>query len=243
MEDILVIWLWNQWQKYVNYFKKNNYNVFWACKTEKTKKNIENKLKIKILNDYKNLIKNNNFDIIVIALPPSIQGRVSLDILKNWFKNKLIIEIPVCWDETEIKELKKYNNCIFFLEEYYTLLSKFFKKINVKRIKKINIDVITSKEDYLNEKARQVTYIHILNNFLWLNIKKEIIDFNFSFHIWEDIFYKISFKYLWKEIIYNFWEKKFLTIWWKKMIDKYNFDFVLKNIIEEKYNFSKYYFI
>jgi hypothetical protein len=67
---------------------------------------------------------------------------------------------------TELKEIKKYSNAFFYLEEYYTLLSEFLRKINVNEISNLNIDIVTSKEDYENIKARKVTYIHINNNFI-----------------------------------------------------------------------------
>jgi hypothetical protein len=52
------------------------------------------------------------------------------------------------------------------LEEYYTLLSRFLRKIDLNKIKEINISITTNEEDYNNQKAREVTYIHINNNFL-----------------------------------------------------------------------------
>jgi hypothetical protein len=78
----------------------------------------------------------------------------------------LIIEIPVTWESDELEKLKIYNNVFFFLEEYYTLLAQFLRKIEIKNIKKIGIDILTSHEDYKNILAKKVTYIHINNNFL-----------------------------------------------------------------------------
>jgi len=128
MKKVLIIWLWWQWEKYINYFKKNNYKVFWVCKTIKTKEKIEKKYSIWIELDYKK-INYNDFDIIIISLPPTIQWQVSLEILESWYKNKLIIEIPVTWNKKELEKIKKYKNAFFFLEEYYTLMAHFLRKI------------------------------------------------------------------------------------------------------------------
>lgn len=240
MQKVLVIWLWWQWEKYVNYFIKNNYSTFWVCKTDLTKQKIEDKYNIEVVLDYKNL-EFNLFFIIIICLPPEIQGKVSLDILQAWFKNKLIIEIPVTWNKLELEKLKQYKNAVFFLEEYYTLLSRFLRKIDLNKIKEININITINKDDYNNQKAREVTYIHINNNFLWINYDKNILKYNFSFHDNENIYYEIIFIYNWNVIKYKFDKEKYLLIWDKKYIDEYNFDFVLKNIIREESNFSNYY--
>jgi len=242
MGRVLVIWLWNQWEKYINYFIKNNYYVSWVCKTNITKEKIENKYGIKVYLNYKKL-NFLSFDWIIVCLPPEIQGIISLEILESWFKNKLIIEIPVTWDKLELEKLKQYSNVIFYLEEYYTLLSQFLRKIDVNKIKDININVITNEEDYKNIKAREVTYIHINNNFLWLNIDRNNIKYNFSFHNNENIYYVIIFVYEWKIIKYNFNKDKYLLIWEKKYIDEYNFDFVLSKIILSNNDFSKYYLV
>jgi len=185
----------------------------------------------------------NIFDIVIVSLPPEIQWKISLEILKQWYRNKLIIEIPVTWESDELEKLKIYNNVFFFLEEYYTLLAQFLRKIEIKNIKKIGIDILTSHEDYKNILAKKVTYIHINNNFLWINIDSNIINYHFNFHDREDIFYKISFDYNNQNITYVFNKEKYLKIWEKKYIDTYNFDKVLANIIKEKTNINKYYLI
>lgn len=242
MKNVLIIWLWWQWEKYINYFIKNNYEVFWVCKTNVTKQKIEWKYNINVSLGYKSL-DYNDFDIIIICLPPEIQWLISLEILESWFKNKLIIEIPVTWESSELEKLKQYKNVVFFLEEYYTLLAQFLRKTEVEKIKSINIEVFTSNEDYINEKARKVSYIHIKNNFIWTNIKSTNINYTFNIHNSENIFYTVNFLYNNTRVEYKFNIEKYLSVWDKKYVDNYNFDNVLKNIIEEKNNFNEYYFI
>ncbi len=240
MKKVLIIWLWCQWEKYINYFKKNNYEIFWVCKTKETKVKIEKKYNIEVNLDYK---KNNynNFYIIIVSLPPSIQWKISLEILDSWYKNKLIIEIPITWDKQELKKIKKYNNAFFFLEEYYTLMAQFLRKIDENKIKRININIISSKKDYIDLEARKVSLLHVNNNFLWSNIHLKQDYYNFEFHKSEDIFYEIYIDYNNVEIIYVFNKEKYLKIWTKKYIDKINFDNVLSKLILENRNFNKYY--
>lgn len=240
MLKVLIVWLWSQWIKYLSYFKKNNYDVSWLCKTIKTKNFIEKEYFIDVFleNDF---IDYNKFDIIIISLPPDIQWEKSINILKSWYKNKLIIEIPVTWNIWELNILKKYDNVFFFLEEYYTLLAQFLRKLDINKISNFKINVFTSELDYINEKARKVTFIHINNNFLWTWIDLSKINYEFNFHNSENIFYKISFKYDNNLVEYNFFESKYLKIWEKIYIDNYNFDKVLSNLLLEKINFNKYY--
>lgn len=240
MNKVLVIWLWEQWKKYINYFIKNDYDVFWVCKSVNTKKQIETKYGINVFLNYKKL-NLNTYSIIIVCIPPEVQWKVSLDILQNWFSNKLLIEIPVTWDKIELEKIKKYENVIFYLEEYYTLLSQFLRKLDTNNIQKIDIEVSTNREDYENLQAREVTYIHIKNNFLWLNINN--INYNFSFHKSSDIFYEITFEYKWERVNYVFNKDKYLNIWNNKFVDDYNFDNVLTKMIIEKSDFNKYYFI
>lgn len=232
---VLIIWLWQQWQKYINFFLKNWYTIDWVCKTNETKIKISRKYFINVFLDMDD-INVSNYDLIIFALPPAIQWKMAIEILSLWYKNKIIIEIPISFNREEIIELSKYKNVFFFLEEYYTLLWEFLRKSNIELIKKIKISIYTNKADYENINARKVTFFHINSNFIWLNIKSEIFDYNINFHGKEDIFYEVSFSYNWISIFYSFREEKFLKIWEKKYKDDFNFDKVLSKIILNKNN-------
>ncbi len=240
MRKVLIIWLWWQGKKYINYFLKNSYLVSWICKTKETKQKIEREYSIEVSLDYKEVLYD-NFDIIVLSLPPKIQWEIALYILKNWFKNKLLIEIPVTWNFNELEKINKYKNVFFFLEEYYTLMAQFLRKIDTKEIKRIHINIISNKQDYINLEARKVSYIHINNNFLWININLNKDIYNFEFHNSSDIFYEIYIEYNKTKIIYVFNKEKYLKIWAKKYIDNYNFDNILKKILEDSKLYNKYY--
>jgi hypothetical protein len=124
----------------------------------------------------------------------------------------MIIEIPVTWNNDELEELKKYDNVFFFLEEYYTLIAQFLRKIDTRKINNLNINIISNKKDYINLEARIVSLIHVNNNFLRTKIKLEDKYYNFEFHNSENIFYEIYFEYNNIEIIYVFNKEKYLKI-------------------------------
>ena len=145
---------------------------------------------------------------------------------------KVIVEIPVSWDAQVIEKLKKYENCIFYLEEYFTFLWQFLRKIDVSLVEKIDIQITVSKEDYENEEAAKVTHVHIMNNFLgsWIDFEK--LNLTYQFHEREDIFYEVSFEYKGTRILYVFNQEKYLMVGERKYNDEYNFDFVLGKILE-----------
>lgn len=78
----------------------------------------------------------------------------------------MIIEIPVSFNQEIIEKLQKYENVFFFLEEYFTKLGYFLRKIDVHKIKNIKINIFTNKADDENLQAREVTFLHLKSNFL-----------------------------------------------------------------------------
>jgi hypothetical protein len=47
---------------------------------------------------------------------------MALELVEKYQNIKVIVEIPVSWDSDIVEQLKTYKNCIFYLEEYFTLL-------------------------------------------------------------------------------------------------------------------------
>lgn len=240
IKKVLLFWLWFQWQKYLSYFLKNNFYIDWVCKTEKTRQNIEKKYSTKIF------LENENFnifdyDIIILALPPSVQWEKVIEILEKWFSKKIIVEIPVCFDIEIINKLKKYNNVFFFLEEYFTKLWYFLRKIDSSKINKIKIKIFTNKNDYENIFAREVTFLHIKNNFLWLNLGENIFEYEINFHNLEDIFYEVDFCYNNLKIFYFFKKEKFLKISEKIYNDDFCFDNILERYLNLEINLNNFY--
>lgn len=229
MKKVLILWLWGQWRKYINYFLKNNYEVLWVCNTSKTKNEIENKFKIDVLLDYKN-IDLNVFEIIIIALPIDIQAQVALEI-SNKTNKKILVEIPVTFNEELLHELISKQNIIFFLEEYFTKFSTLLRKINLNDLTKIQIELFISHQDKDNIDALKVAYVHLFNNFLINNFDFNKLEISLKYHNFENINYKIITNYKKSLVNYSFLQEKYLQIWDKKIIDNYNFDYVLSNLI------------
>jgi len=238
MNSVLIIWLWGQWKKYINYFVKNNYEIIGVCKTLKTQRYIQQKYWIKVYLDFKKL-DYSYFDVIIVSLPPSIQWEASLDILQRGYTKKIIIEIPVTWNKNILKKIQKFKNAYFFLEEYFTILSQLLRKINISLVSSIYINVICSEKDFYSEKARRVTDIHIRNNFLGVDLI--LPKYKFYFHNSENIFYEISFLYGKTKIKYVFNRKKYLQIGEKIIYDNYNFDTVVNELLNMDNNFSDLY--
>ncbi len=242
MKKVLIIWLWNQWKKYLEYFIVNKYEIYWVCRTEKTKKYIENKYSIKVDLDIDNILNSHFFNIIIIALPIDIQWYIAISIAKRISEDtKIIIETPVSWNNNDINLLKKYCNIFFFLEEYYSLLWRFLRKVDISKISQIEVNIYISKEEFNNEKSKNINIIHINNNFLWVLIDKKVIKYKFNFHELSNIFYEIKISYNWLNILFAYKEEVFLLIWEKKYKDNISFNNILSNIIEEKSNFSNFF--
>ena len=234
-KKVLIFGLWLQWQKYINFFKKNWYNIFWVCITEKTKLDIVKNFHVNVFLESEK-IDYLYYDLIIFALPPSIQWKKALEVLYSWYENRVIIEIPVSFDSKEVKELSMYKNVYFFLEEYFTLLSEFLRKIDINLIDKINISVYTNIYDYNNLESRKVTFLHINSNFLWLNIENKKFNYEIKFHDLGDIFYEVYFNYKWKKVFYKFSLEKYLKIGDKIVYDNFNFDNVLSKILDSNIN-------
>lgn len=240
MKNVLIVWLWWQWQKYVQYFLKNAWNVHGICKTEATKKNILQKYPISISTVHEE-IDFSRFDMIVIAVPPEVQWTTALTILESGYTEKMIIEIPVSWDLKEIRRLQSYTNVLFFLEEYYTLLASFLRKSDIESIQNISIHTTVHPDDFQNPLAREVARIHVYNNFLWLCIPSSVFHESFSFHQDENIYYRIEFEYKNKIIQYIFEKEKYLLVGDARFSDPFDFDGVISRILTDTKNPSVFY--
>ena len=234
----LIVWLWERWLQYVDFFFKNDYIVEGLCKSQDTQIAVQNQKNITVYVDI-DTISVSNYSIIVLALPTDIQGSIALDILGKQYEWKLIIETPVSWDKDIISQLQTYKNVIFFMEEYFTLLSQFLRKINRKEIQDISVKVYIHKDDYNDEKAREVSFMHMRHNFLWMIDLND--QYDICFHESEKIYYTVSFFYRGKKMLYNFTDEKYLILWDKKYDDPFCFDLVLEWLISHNEDLKKYY--
>lgn len=240
MHKVLIIWLGRQWQKYIDYFLKNNYEVYWVCRTQETRKNIENKYKIKASLNYMDFV-DVDFHTVIIALPPAIQWKIWLEVAGVFRKSTVVIEIPVSFDMDDIQKLCHKDNVLFFMEEHFTLLANFLSKIDLNEIDRMDIKLFIDREDLDNQQAVQVAYIHLLNNFYWLDMDLSKLHIEMETHNQEDIFYEVHFMYGWKKIAYIFNKEKWLYVWDAYLADKYNFDFAVSNILKMKKMDKDYY--
>ena len=96
---------------------------------------------------YKRELKKLNPDLIVIATPLETHFKVTQEICKNNYRNKiLIIEKPVgknSFETRNIFKLAKKNNVkiyVNYIRQYQNDLIKLFKKIKSKKFDEININ-------------------------------------------------------------------------------------------------------
>jgi len=229
---VAVIWLWNHWKKYINFFERQKIELFWSCKSVKTKNYIEETYDISVDLNYKDLIKSNVFDFIVLALPSDIQWQIAIEIVKCVPKTtNILIELPVSDFKYERKILEWFDNIWFFVEEYYSLLAKFLRKSDIKKIKKIDVRMYVSEDDFWDKKSENIDKIHLMNNFIWLWIDYNIFDIKFFKHDDLNVCFDIKFIYAWREIKYSFFKEKIFQIWNRNFIDSFNFDEVVNNIM------------
>ncbi len=129
-KKVLIFWLGNQWKKYIHYFYKKQYDIYWVTKSWLNKRNINWVKKIykfwNILNISKNNLLNFEiFDIIIVAVSPYIeQDRIIAFLIKYWVKNKVIIEKNF-FSNFEI--VKNKDNFYIFIDEL--VLYKIYEKI------------------------------------------------------------------------------------------------------------------
>lgn len=232
LKNICIIWLWEQGQKYLKYFQKPENRVFWVCQSSQTQDFIEHKYNIWVSRDSQALLKQHEFDVIVICIPVESQWRVWYEIARKYPHTRIIIDIPVSWNLHEIQQLCEYDNLYFFCEEYMSLLSGALQSFKKSDISNIAVTISCALWDYNNHWARRVSYIHILNNFLWIELDYTSIDIDFVFHDSPDIYYRITMQYKNTSVIYVFdHDWAYLEVWNKKWKDSYCFDRVLEKIL------------
>ena len=106
--------------------------------------------------DYKNLLKCNDVDIIYIALPNSLHHEWIIECIKN--NKKVLVEKPATVNFSEIKNIKDfhYNKDVFFAEafmyRYHPQILKVIELVNKDVIGKLismdsvfGIDILTKK--------------------------------------------------------------------------------------------------
>jgi len=179
-------------------------------------------------------------DIIVLALPSHIQWTYAIDLLEWGYKNILLIETPVTWKQDELSVLQSYDNVLFFIEEYYTLLARFLRRSDVLKIEKIDVELYVNQQE--GDIWKEVSLLHVRNNFIWLKHVPKV-SYSYIHHESEKIYYNISFIYQNQQIEYRFWNKKTFRIWDDVYTDVFNFDFALSKVLRQDSELNKDYVI
>lgn len=172
-KKIIIIWLWKQWIKIINFLKKEHCdnNIIWVCRTLWTSKIIKQTHTIPVYTDYKKVIKRYNSNISCIFLcvkPKEIQEQIYLDI--HWIlpECKIIIEKSFISE----KGLDIINNTI-----PYTLIiqneiwsSNFYKEFipgKSKYIESIKLYIIPSYNIFNDIIDGKVFLFSYLFDYLW----------------------------------------------------------------------------
>ncbi len=236
-KNILVIWIGEQGKKYITYFQKWNFQITGVCQTQTSALKISKKYNIPVIVWLEWVDDIHNYDFVTIALPVEIQWTTALQILKQWYIGKVIIDTPVSWDNEIILSLLRYENVSFFLEEYYTLFAKLLRK-NEQCISNIHVRLYIPENEYASQESKTVGLMHVHNNFLGVPAlySTTIVPTKA-----DTMRYEIAFMYQNREGMYKFSYDGVLILGNKTYNDPINFDLVLSQLIQEEKNIKLFY--
>lgn len=238
MKKVLILWLWFQWKKYVNYFLNNWFLVDWVTKSWLNKNNMLNLNKIfsfdKIKKQHSIFYQ---YDVIVIAIKPyKEQTNVIEFILSIGVKNKLIIEKPVTNNLSLLHKLIDKDNIYFFIDEL--ILWKSYNKI-INKNSDLSL-IIYDKTDSDNISEHAISPFFLSDKFIFIN--KKIKTFFWTKKWVSALNYKIIIdnKYIIHCNSWNFYLnniKIYSLNFWKSL------EFILNiNLIDNKTMKTNYYF-
>jgi hypothetical protein len=143
IKKILLFWMWKQWLKYYNYFKKEWYSIYWVTESWTNKINHS----LSGLFSFNNLNKKekdffNDFEYIVVCVKPIENQTLVINFLLDlWLTNKIIVEKPITNDINLFEKIISNKNITFFLDEVY--FSRLFLNKEIS-----NITIKASNNDY-----------------------------------------------------------------------------------------------
>lgn len=241
-KKVLIFWLWFQWKKYVEYYRKKWYLVDWVTKSWLNKHNINwlhNIFQAEFLQEKEKSFYN-KYNFIIIAISPNNeQDKIIKYFLNKDFKTKIIIEKPVSYNLELLNKLINKENYYFFIDEI--VLSSYYKKIfknNTNLTFETVIDnsnlehifwaflLFSNFNDYLNNikivdnniNDNSKLFYNIKSNKFNLNCNKWIFKLNnrsfFNLNFWNSL-----------EYVFSLWVNK------NKLI-KSNFLFLQKYLLE-----------
>ncbi len=234
---ILIIWVGEQWKKYINFFQNKPVHITGVCQSQASQSLISKKYDIQVIIWLSWKVHFKEYDLIIIALPVKIQWTTALNILNQWYSWKIIVDTPVSWDNTVIQSLMDYDNVSFFLEEYYTLFAKLLRK-SEQHISNIHIRLYIPENEYTSCESKSVGLLHIHNNFLWFSLQYTTTIIPTKA---DTMRYEIVFRYQNVESTYKFSHDWVLILGNKTYNDPINFDLALEQLLQEEKNIKLYY--
>ncbi|NDK07668.1 hypothetical protein EOM39_00305 [Candidatus Gracilibacteria bacterium] len=241
IKNVVVLGLGWQGKQFVEFFKKNNYNVVGVCRTKTTKNIIEKKYGINVYTDYKKCLDNKVDLLVLCAYPISIYEEVL--VYSKIYDYKILSDLPVTFD------IKLLESCIenkkfflFLLEAKTEIFNNFFTKYkNV--FFKINCLVLQNKNNLKKQINTKESILvdtqYMLNNLLGVNtdlfnikykfISRDIKDVEYIIEIVLNNFSKFVYKYEDGKGIIVFIDKEGRII--EKKEEKIIFDFIMEKVI------------
>ena len=132
---IILIGTGQQGEKYINALRSFDFVEIKAvcCQSQSTKRKIQKKYNLKVYQDYKACLRENQADLIIISVFPLVQYNI-VKYLLNKIKTPLLIEKPVSYSIESTKEIfklaeKKKRTIFWNREEIYSPLTQKLEKI------------------------------------------------------------------------------------------------------------------
>ncbi len=243
IKKVVVFWLWRQWKQFLRFFKNNNYDVIWVCKSIKTKNEIEKQYWIVVYTDYKKCL-NNNIDLLVLCAFPILIYEEIFD-YSSMYNYKILCDLPMSFNFKKLSGYLENEKLFLFLLETKTEFFKNFFLKNKDNISSINCLILQNKDNLKQQVYTKESVIvdshYLLNNLLWINYNKLNLKFKFIEREIKDVEYIIElFMHNSWKIIYKYEDGKGIIIFinndWEiiyKKDDRIVFDMILKDILND----------
>lgn len=171
-KKIIVIWLWKQWKKIVNFFISLWLvdNIIWICKTIETKEYCEKKFNIYISLDLDLVINKYGSDvwfIFIWVMPDDVQDEIYIK------TNNIFTNVPILIEKSFISEssLNKINmnHFTWIIVEEYSYLPFFIKIKEIRdNIKEINIIVNLNEATYSEILKKELSFMSYIYWYIYI---------------------------------------------------------------------------
>ncbi len=249
-KKVVIFWLWWQWKQFLSYFIKKKYSVIWICKSEKTKESIENIYKIKVFTDYKKVLSNDIFLLVLCAYPVDIYDEVISYSRK--YNYKILSDLPISFNKDKIQSYWNIQRLFFFIMETKLFFFKYLKK-NLHKVKKVNCIIYINKNNLSKQKFKKESIMvdthYCLNNLLWINLDLLEIKYKLKLDTIKDVEYIIEVLFFdWFKWIYKYEDGRWIMLIKNKkgltqevFNNRIFFDNVMNEYIRDIFNWNNYY--